>query len=108
MRARLNSSFTYADRAGNIFYVWNASIPALPQPSGGDSVAVPVHRTSDAWTRYVDFDSLPQLLNPKDGYVQNSNDPPYYTNMHSSWTGRVIRPTSLSHTSGCERSSRSS
>lgn len=82
MRARINSSFTYADRAGNIFYVWNASIPALPQPSGGDSVAVPVHRTSDAWTRYVDFDSLPQLLNPKGGYVQNSNDPPYYTNMH--------------------------
>jgi acyl-homoserine-lactone acylase len=28
MRARINSSFTYADRAGNIFYVWNASIPA--------------------------------------------------------------------------------
>ena len=27
MRARLNSSFTYADRAGNIFYLWNAAIP---------------------------------------------------------------------------------
>jgi acyl-homoserine-lactone acylase len=40
-----------------------------------------VHRTSDAWTRYVPFDSLPQLLNPKGGYVQNSNDPPYYTNL---------------------------
>jgi acyl-homoserine-lactone acylase len=81
MRARINSNFTYADRAGNIFYVWNASIPALPQPSGGDTAAVPVHRTSDAWTRYVPFDSLPQLLNPKGGYVQNSNDPPYYTNL---------------------------
>jgi acyl-homoserine-lactone acylase len=82
MRARINSNFTYADRAGNILYVWNASIPALPLPSGGDTAAVEVHRTADIWTRYVPFDSLPQFLNPKGGYVQNSNDPPYYTNLH--------------------------
>ena len=82
MRARINSNFTYADRAGNIFYVWNASIPALPLPSGGDTAAVEAHRTADIWSRYIPFDSLPQVLNPKGGYVQNSNDPPYYTNMH--------------------------
>ena len=81
MRARVNSSFTYADRAGNIYYVWNASIPALPHPSGGDTSAVPARRTSEVWTRYVDFDSLPQVLNPKGGYVHNENDPPYYTNL---------------------------
>jgi acyl-homoserine-lactone acylase len=81
MRGRTNSSFTYADRAGNIYYVWNASIPVLPHPSAGDSAATPVRRTSDVWTRYVDFDSLPQMLNPKGGYVHNENDPPYYTNM---------------------------
>jgi acyl-homoserine-lactone acylase len=81
MRARVNSSFTYADRAGNIFYVWNADVPALPQPSGGDTAAVPARRTADVWTHYVPFDSLPQLLNPKGGYVHNENDPPHYTNM---------------------------
>jgi acyl-homoserine-lactone acylase len=81
MRSRFNSNFTYADRAGNILYVWNASIPSLPHPSGGDTAAIPAHSTSDVWTRYVDFDSLPQLLNPKGGYVQNSNDPPYHTNL---------------------------
>ncbi len=83
IRARTNSSFTYADRAGNIFYLWNAAIPALPHPSGGDSVAIPVRRTGDAWTRYVSFDSLPQVLNPKGGYVHNENDAPYYTNMRT-------------------------
>ena len=82
MRARVTSNFTYADRAGNIFYVWNASIPKLPLPSGGDSAAVPISRTSEAWSSYIPFDSLPQLLNPKGGYVENSNDPPYYTNLH--------------------------
>ncbi len=81
MRARVNSNLTYADRAGNIFYVWNASIPALPHPSGGDTTAVPARRTEQVWTRYVPFDSLPQLLNPRGGYVRNENDPPYHTNL---------------------------
>jgi acyl-homoserine-lactone acylase len=81
IRARVNSNFTYADRAGNIFYVWNASIPSLPHASGGDTAAVPAHATSDVWTRYVPFDSLPQLLNPRGGYVRNENDPPYHTNV---------------------------
>ena len=82
MRARVNSNFTYADRAGHIFYVWNASIPSLPHPSADDSAAVPVHGSADVWTRYVPWDSLPQVLDPKGGYVQNSNDPPYLTNLH--------------------------
>jgi acyl-homoserine-lactone acylase len=81
MRARVNSSFTYADRAGNILYVWNAVIPALPHASGGDTAAVPARRTADVWTRYVPFDSLPQLLNPPGGYVRNENDAPYHTNL---------------------------
>lgn len=82
IRARLNSNFTYADRAGNILYVWNAAIPSLPHPSGGDTAAVAARRTSDVWTRYVPFDSLPQVENPPGGYVRNENDSPYYTNMH--------------------------
>jgi acyl-homoserine-lactone acylase len=82
MRARVTSSFTYADRAGNIFYLWNGTTPALPHPSGGDTAAVPAHRTADVWTRYVPFDSLPQLLNPRGGYIHNENDSPYYTNLH--------------------------
>ena len=88
MRARVTSNFTYADRAGNIFYVWNGSVPALPQPSGGDTVAVPARRTADVWTRYVPFDSLPQLLNPPGGYVHNENDSPYFTNLRRilDWT----------------------
>ena len=81
IRSRFNSNFTYADRAGNIFYVWNASIPSLPHPSGGDTSAVAARRTSEVWTRYVDFDSLPQVLNPRGGYVHNENDPPYHTNL---------------------------
>ncbi len=82
MRARVTSNLTYADREGNIYYVWNASHPALPHPSGGDTAAVPAARSTDVWTRVVAFDSLPQVLNPRGGYVRNENDPPYLTNLH--------------------------
>lgn len=81
MRARTSSNLTYADRDGNIFYVWNATIPALPRPSGGDSLAVHATGSADVWTRYIPFDSLPQLLNPPGGYLHNENDPFHYTNL---------------------------
>jgi acyl-homoserine-lactone acylase len=83
MRARVTSNFTYADRAGNILYVWNASIPALPHVNGGDTSAVSAHKTADVWTHYVPWDSLPQVLNPPGGYVRNENDAPYHTNLHA-------------------------
>jgi acyl-homoserine-lactone acylase len=85
MRARPTSNFTYADRAGNIYFLWNASLPLLPHPSGGDSMATPAHETRDVWTKLVPFDSLPQFLNPKGGYVHNENDSPHFTNV----SGRV-------------------
>jgi acyl-homoserine-lactone acylase len=81
MHARTTSNFTYADRAGNIFYVWNSTLPAYPHPLAGDTAAVPVRTTGEAWTRYVPWDSLPQLYNPRGGYLHNENDPPHYTNL---------------------------
>jgi acyl-homoserine-lactone acylase len=81
MRARVTSNFTYADRAGNIFYVWNGVVPRLPHPYGGDSIAVPARTTNDVWTVLIPWDSLPQLLNPRGGYVRNENDAPYHTNL---------------------------
>jgi acyl-homoserine-lactone acylase len=81
MRSRVTSNFTYADKAGNILYVWNASLPSLPHTNGGDTAAVPAHKTAEVWTHYVPWDSLPQVLNPKGGYVRNENDAPYHTNL---------------------------
>ena len=81
MRARVTSNFTYADRAGNILYLWNAALPVLPHPVVDDTVAIPVRTMRDLWTRYVPFDSLPQVLNPRGGYVHNENDSHHYTNV---------------------------
>ncbi len=76
-----SSNFTYADADGNIFYVWYGQIPALPHPSGGDTTAVRATSSAQVWSHLVPFDSLPQLLNPKGGYIQNSNDSFHYTNL---------------------------
>jgi acyl-homoserine-lactone acylase len=81
LRAMKESSFTYADAAGNIFYVWNAAIPVLPHTSGRDTVAIPISSRSEVWQDLVPFDSLPQLLNPSSGYLHNENDSFHFTNL---------------------------
>ena len=80
IRALVTSNYTYADRAGNIFNLWNAALPHLPHPSGGDT-ATPVTTLRDLWTRYIPFEALPQLRNPPGGYVHNENDSPHFANM---------------------------
>jgi acyl-homoserine-lactone acylase len=82
IRAQASSNFTYADRDGNIFYLWNATIPDLPHPSGEDETATAASHSEEVWTRLVDFDELPRLLNPQGGYLHNENDPFHYTNLH--------------------------
>jgi acyl-homoserine-lactone acylase len=80
LHARPTSNFTYADAAGNIFFVWNAALPVLPHAPGGDTTAFAAHGAKDIWSRYVSFDSLPQFLNPPGGYVHNENSSPHFTN----------------------------
>jgi acyl-homoserine-lactone acylase len=70
----------YADRAGNIFYLWNGTVPNLPHAAHGPE-AVPAARTADLWTRFHATEELPQLANPPGGYVQNCNSPPFFTNL---------------------------
>jgi acyl-homoserine-lactone acylase len=81
IQAKYSSNFLYGDADGNIFYVWNASVPLLPHPpSEGEPVVA--RGWSDVWTELQPWDELPQLLNPQGGYLQNANDPPYFTNLN--------------------------
>ena len=80
IRALVTSNYTYADRAGNIFNLWNAALPDLPHPPGDDH-PIEAHATGDLWTRYIPFAALPQWLNPRGGYVHNENDSPHFANV---------------------------
>jgi acyl-homoserine-lactone acylase len=81
LRALVTSNYTYADRAGNIISLWNAALPWLPHPTGGDTTATPASAMADLWTRYIPFDALPQFHNPRGGYVHNENDSPHFANV---------------------------
>jgi len=91
IEARATSNFTYADRDGNIQYVWVSALPDLPHPAGGDTLAIFATRADQVWTDRVPFDSLPQLLNPPGGYLHNENDSPHFANMNA-----VMDPASFS------------
>ena len=90
LQAISQSNYTYADADGNIFYVWNGTIPDLPVTSGGDSSAVHVRTSNEIWNDLIPFDELPILHNPKGGYLHNENDPFHFTNLHEI-RGKAIR-----------------
>ena len=68
----------YADREGNIFFLYNGAIPRRdPQFDWSKPVDGADPRTE--WQGYHAMDELPQLQNPKAGYVQNCNSSPFTT-----------------------------
>ncbi len=79
IRAKVSSNLTYADADGVIHLIWNAATPDLPHPPSEYPVAAT--SSDEVWTQLWPYEKLPQLTNPPGGYVQNSNDPPYYTNL---------------------------
>jgi acyl-homoserine-lactone acylase len=68
----------YADREGNIFYVYNA---AVPRRSAKTDWMKPLDGTSpeSEWQGYHRFEELPQLTNPPAGFLQNCNSTPFLT-----------------------------
>jgi penicillin amidase/acyl-homoserine-lactone acylase len=71
-------NFTYADREGNIYYLYNALLPIRSE--GYDwSGHLPGNTSDTLWTEYLPFERLPQIRNPASGFLQNCNSTPYQT-----------------------------
>jgi acyl-homoserine-lactone acylase len=70
----------YADDKGHIYLVMNGTIPRRRQ---GDwtfwSKPVPGNTSATLWTDYLKLEELPQSLDPKSGFNQNANEPPWLT-----------------------------
>ncbi len=82
MRVQALSMFNtgYADKEGNIFYVYNGLIPK--RALGHDwSGTLEGNRRDLIWDEYIPFDDLPQVENPAAGFLQNCNSNPFQTTL---------------------------
>ncbi|MCX2743351.1 penicillin acylase family protein [Mangrovivirga sp. M17] len=75
-------NFTYADKSGNIFYVYNGKIPIKDKNQKWDTI-VDGTDSDLVWEGYLSLEELPQILNPEDGFLQNCNSSPFSTTFHS-------------------------
>lgn len=75
------SNFTYADAAGNILYLWNARLPKRIDDGTDYALDVPAETGKYVWQDYHPITDFPQLLNPRGGYIQNCNNPPWFTSL---------------------------
>ncbi|SMQ62206.1 acyl-homoserine-lactone acylase [Altererythrobacter xiamenensis] len=76
-----STNFIYADKAGNIAYVYNAAIPDRPAEVDGERVnwrgILPGNRSDLIWNGAVEYAEIPKLVNPSSGWLYNSNNEPY-------------------------------
>ena len=68
----------YADKSGEIFYLFNGLVPKRTEDSWAywDRI-IPGGKSADIWTEVHDYADLPKVKNPVNGWLQNANDPPW-------------------------------
>lgn len=69
-------NFVYADKAGNIAYIYNARLPDR-RPGPDWRGVVPGTDSSLIWKGPVRWEQVPQLVNPASGYLFNANNTPF-------------------------------
>jgi len=68
----------YADKEDNIFYVSNGKMPYRnPDPQYHWNSTLPGNTRATLWDKFKPFNELPQHLNPKSGYLFNTNHSPF-------------------------------
>ncbi len=71
-------NIVYADRDGNIFYLYNGAV-AKRDPKYDWSKVMDGSDPGTEWQAFLTMDQLPQATNPPSGFVQNCNQSPYFT-----------------------------
>jgi acyl-homoserine-lactone acylase len=69
----------YADRGGHILSVFNGHVPERPAGNYDWNGVVSGSSKKTLWTSIHPYESLPRVIDPPAGWLQNSNDPPWTT-----------------------------
>ena len=68
----------YADKFGEIFYLFNGLVPKRKQDSWEYwNRIIPGGKSEDIWTDVHSYEELPKVKNPESNWLQNANDPPW-------------------------------
>ena len=67
----------YADKKGNIFYVYNALFPERKDGYTWEADPLSGDTSENLWKDYLPYSALPKILNPKSGFLQNCNSSPF-------------------------------
>ena len=76
MEALPGYNVMYADRFDTIFYLSNGKIPIREKGFNWKST-LPGNTSKTLWTKYHPIEELPHYLNPRSGYLFNSNHSPF-------------------------------
>ncbi|HLP38702.1 penicillin acylase family protein [Lacibacter sp.] len=72
-------NITYADKHDTIFYVNNGLVPVRnPAPQYNWKSTLPGNTSQTLWTAFRKFSELPQYINPKSGYLFNTNHSSFF------------------------------
>lgn len=72
-------NIVYADRNDTIFYINNGLIPVRDSSPGLDwKKTLPGNSSQTLWTQFHQINKLPQYINPKSGFLFNTNHSPFY------------------------------
>ncbi len=72
----------YADKAGEIFYLFNGLVPKRSTDDWNYwNRIIPGGKSADVWTEVHPYEDLPKVKNPAGGWLQNANDPPWSSSL---------------------------
>ncbi|WP_324828260.1 acylase [Qipengyuania zhejiangensis] len=92
-----STNFIYADKVGNIAYVYNAAMPERAKGYDWRSV-LPGDDPKAIWTQPVAYETLPKYVNPASGWLFNSNNTPFI----AAGTGSDLPESSVAPEMGVE------
>ncbi len=76
MRSIISFNGIYADKKGNIYFLHNSSSPKRLEGLDWSGI-VDGTRSKYIWETFVEFDEIPQILNPSSGWLASTNQDPF-------------------------------